>query len=118
MNMNKVTKKFEHPTGDVIKELPRATAELAREFDELMEKYEDYNYYLSDEPLDNITNRLNELHAGYDWSNYEFEDPNTGKKGVMDITGRILVPARYDGFSYLGTYQLAHDLPKGALKDG
>lgn len=118
MNMNKETKKFEHPTGDVIKELPRATAELAREFDELMEKYEDYNYYLSDEPLDNITNRLNELHAGYDWSNYEFEDPNTGKKGVMDITGRILVPARYDGFSYLGTYQLAHDLPKGALKDG
>ena len=98
--------------------LPRATAELAREYDELMEKYEAYDYYSSDESLDEITNRLNELHTGYDWSNYEFEDPNTRKKGVMDVTGKILVPARYDGFSFLGTYQLAHDLPKGAMKDG
>ncbi len=98
--------------------LPRATAQQAREYDELMEKYEAYDPYLSEEPLDGITNRLSELHAGYDWSNYEFEDLNTGKKGVKDITGRILVPARYDGFSFLGTYQLAHDLPKGALKDG
>lgn len=98
--------------------LPKATAELAREYDELMEKYEAYDLFFSSKPLDEITNRLNELHTGYDWSNYEFEDSSTGKKGVMDVTGKILVPARYDGFSFLGTYQLGHDLPKGALKDG
>ena len=98
--------------------LPRANAELAREYDELMEKYEAYDLYFSNKTLDEITNRLNELHSAYDWSNYEFKDTNTGKKGVMDITGRILVPACYDGFSFLGTYQLGHDLPKGALKEG
>ena len=98
--------------------LPRATAELAREFDELMEKYEAYDHWILSKSLEEITNRLYELHTKYDWSNYEFEDPNTGKKGVMDITGRILVPARYEGFSFLGSYQLAHDLPKGALKNG
>ena len=98
--------------------LPRANAELAREYDDLIEKYQAYDLCFSNKSLDDITNRLNELHSGYDWSNYEFEDPNTGKKGVMDITGRILVPAHYDGFAFLGTYQLGLDLPKGALKDG
>lgn len=98
--------------------LPRATVEVAREFDELMEKYEAYDLSISNKSLEKITCRLNEMQTGYDWSNYEFEDHHTGKKGVMDVTGRILVPARYDGFSFLGTYQLGHDLPKGALKDG
>ena len=40
--------------------LPKATAELAREYDELMEKYEAYDLFFSSKPLDEITNRLNE----------------------------------------------------------
>ena len=98
--------------------VPRATAEQAREFDELMEKYEAYDLSISNKTLEEISCLLNEMQTGYDWSNYEFVDHYTGKKGVKDVTGRILVPARYDGFSFLGTYQLGHDLPKGAMKNG
>lgn len=98
--------------------LPRATAVLAEEYSELLEKYADYDYSLTDDERDEIKKRLSELHDSYDWRNYEFTDPKTGKKGVKDTTGRILVPARYDGFSFMGTYQVGHDLPKAALKDG
>ena len=98
--------------------LPRATAELAEEYSELLEKYADYDYSLTDDERVEIENRLSELYGGYDWSNYEFTDPETGKKGVKDTTGKILVPACYDGFSFMGTYQMGHDLPKAALKDG
>ena len=98
--------------------LPRATAELAAEYSELLEKYDDYDYSLTDDERNEIENRLSELYHSYDWRNYEFTDPATGKKGVKDTTGRILVPACYDGFSFIGTYQMGHDLPKAALKDG
>ena len=98
--------------------LPRANAELAAEYSELMEKYEDFDFMLSYEESQELEKRISELHDSYDWNNYEFTDPITGKKGVKDVTGRILVPACYDGFSFIGSYQLGHDLPKAAIRDG
>ena len=96
----------------------RATAQLAAEYTELIERHEDYDFSLTYDERDKIEKRLSELHNGYDWDNYMFTDPATGKKGVKDITGRILVPALYDGFSFMGSYQLGHDLPKAAIKGG
>ena len=98
--------------------LKRATAQLAAEYSDLLEKHADYDFSLTDDERDEIEQRLTELRNDYDWDNYMFTDPATGKKGVKDITGRILVPARYDGFSFMGSYQLGHDLPKAAIKDG
>ena len=98
--------------------LPRANAELAAEYSKLMEKYEDYDFTLSYKESLELEKRITELHDSYDWNNYEFTDPTTGKKGVKDVTGQILVPANYDGFTFIGSYQLGHDLPKAAIKDG
>ena len=98
--------------------LPRANAELAAEYSTLMEKYEDYDFTLSYKESQELEKRITELHDSYDWNNYEFTDPATGKKGVKDVTGQILVPANYDGFTFIGSYQLGHDLPKAAIKDG
>ena len=42
----------------------------------------------------------------------------TGKKGVKDITGRILIPARYDKLTYLGSYLFHHTVPQAVVKDG
>ena len=100
------------------KTLPRANAELAEEYSKLMEKYEDYDFTLSYKESQELEKRISELHDSYDWNNYEFTDPATGKKGVKDVTGQILVPANYDGFTFIGSYQLGHDLPKAAIKDG
>ena len=100
------------------KTLPRATVELAEEYSMLLEKYADNDFSLTDDERGEIEDRISTLHSGYDWSNYEFTDPDTEKKGVKDVTGKILVPALYDGFSFMGTYQVGHDLPKAAMKDG
>ena len=98
--------------------LPRANAELAAEYSKLMEKYEDYDFTLSYKESLELEKRITELHDSYDWNNYEFTDPTTGKKGVKDVTSQILVHANYDGFTFIGSYQLGHDLPKAAIKDG
>ena len=97
--------------------LPRANAELAAEYSELMEKYAGYDFSLSYEESQKLEKRISELHDSYDWNNYEFTDLVTGKKGVKDVTGLILVPACYDGFSFIGSFQLGHDLPKAAIRD-
>ena len=39
----------------------------------------------------------------YDWSNVEFTDPATGKKGLKSIKGELVIPAQYDSFPNLGS---------------
>lgn len=74
----------------------RATAELAKEYDELMARMETIDENDTSDETGKFYDRLDELQSNYDWDNYAFTDPKTGKKGVKDITGRILIPARYD----------------------
>lgn len=50
-------------------------------------------------------------------ANRRFEDPVTGKKGVMTPAGKILVPAEYDEFVFTGNInRRLTNLP--AIKDG
>ena len=63
-----------------------------------MEKYEDYDFTLSYKESLELEKRITELHDSYDWNNYEFTDPTTGKKGLKDITGFVIIPPCYDGF--------------------
>lgn len=96
----------------------RATAELAKEYDELMAKMDTIDENDTSDETGKVYDRLDELQSNYDWDNYAFTDPETGKKGVKDITGRILIPARYDKLTYLGSYLFHHTVPQAVMKDG
>lgn len=97
---------------------PKATAELAKEYDELMARLETIDVNNTSDSTGKLYDRLDELQSNYDWDNYAFTDPETGKKGVKDITGRILIPARYDKLTYLGSYLFHHTVPQAVVKDG
>ena len=61
---------------------------------------------------------LNTLEQEWDWYNYTFTDPATGKVGVKDVTGKVLVPAEYDEIGFEGNYFYYHETPKAVKKDG
>ena len=66
----------------VEKNLPKATAEVVREYDELQQKLNGLDPSWSDEDVKAASERLYELENNYDWFNVEFTDPATGKKGL------------------------------------
>ena len=66
----------------VEKKLPKATAEIAREYDELQQKLNGPDLSWSDKVMKAASERLYELEKNYDWYNVEFTDPATGKKGL------------------------------------
>lgn len=47
----------------------------------------------------------------YDWDNQVFTDEKTGKKGLRDVEGTVLVPALYDDFTEIGSCRLFHKRP-------
>lgn len=100
------------------KELEKATAELAREYTELKNKVYSPDFQQEGEEGEAIGKRLNELENNYNWFNVEFTDPETGKKGLKDVTGKILVPALYDGFTEYHSYIYSPQFPVAAMKDG
>lgn len=100
------------------KKLPKATAEQAKEYDALMQKMNSIDSSWSSDAADAVYNRLSELENNYDWFNVEFTDPATGKKGVKDVTGRILIPAQYDDVLTLGSYMYHRVFPHAVMKDG
>lgn len=69
----------------VEKNLPKATAEIVREYDELQQKLNGLDPSWSDEDVNAISARLTELENNYDWFNVEFTDPTTGKKGLKTV---------------------------------
>lgn len=82
------------------KKLPRPTAEVIKEFDELRMTSFEFPPELTNEE----ETSLYDLKSCYDWSNVEFTDPVTGKKGLKDVKGSIVIPALYDGFPRPGFY--------------
>lgn len=52
-------------------------------------------------PMNEVMNE--NLENCYDWSNVEFTDPATGKKGLKSIKGELVIPAQYDSFPNLGS---------------
>ena len=79
---------------------PKPSVETLHEYDELKAKLNEQGL-LADE-LEQTINKLYVFYENYDFNNYEFEDPATGKKGVKDPAGKVLVPAEYDEFGYIG----------------
>lgn len=102
----------------VEKKLPKATAEIVREYDELQQKLNGLDPSWSDEEVKAASERLNELEDNYDWFNVEFTDPATGKKGLMSVSGEVIAPALYDGFNEYQSYTFTPHAPVIAIKDG
>ena len=82
------------------KNLPRPTTEVIKEFDELRMKSFEFPPVLTNEEERSMYN----MEVCYDWSNVEFADPVTGKKGLKDVKGSIVIQALYDGFPWPGLY--------------
>jgi hypothetical protein len=95
--------------------LPRPTVEQLNEYDQLSAKLSDSQ--LQGAAYDEVINKLNDLISSYNWDNYEFVDPVTGKKGVKNAAGQILVPADFDDFTFLGDHHM-FNLPHLAAKKG
>ena len=62
--------------------LPRPTVEQLNEYDQLSAKLSDSQ--LQGAAYDEVINKLNDLISSYNWDNYEFVDPVTGKKGCQE----------------------------------
>ena len=102
----------------VEKKLPKATAEIVREYDELQQKLNGLDPSWSDEEVKAASERLYELENNYDWFNVEFTDPATGKKGLKTVSGEVIAPGLYDGFNEFHSYTFAPHSPVIAIKDG
>jgi hypothetical protein len=96
--------------------LPRPSLEVLQEFDTLNKKYQESELSSEQELL--LTDKLNEIIMSYNLDNYVFDAPDTGKKGVKDPAGRILVPAEYDEFTFVGDHNCFPLPHMAAKKDG
>ncbi len=95
--------------------LPRATAEMAQRYNEMLK----LNLTeLNSDQLATLNEEYADMEENYDWYNYEFTDPATGKVGVKDVAGNILVPALYDGACYVEHYMFSPHFPHVMERDG
>ena len=100
------------------KKLPKATAEQAKQYDELKEQLSTLDPSWSDDEVNAICSKQNHLEDSYDWLHVEFTDPETGKVGVKDVAGNIVIPAQYDEVLTLGSYVYRNTFPHVVRKDG
>lgn len=98
------------------KKLPRPSAETFRKYNELCEKTRDSQ--LTNEQYQELIDKVNDIILSYDLNNYDFTDPNTGKKGVKNPAGEVLVPAEYDAFGFMGDHNCFTVSYIAAKKDG
>lgn len=99
-------------------QLPKATAEIVKEYDELQQKMDGLDPSWSDDEVNAVSARLRELADNYDWFNIEFTDPDTGKMGMKTVAGEVIVPPLYDGFVELRSYVFSPHAPAIAIKEG
>ena len=96
---------------EIKNQLVKATAEQAKEYDELMNKVR------AGKDDEATIARINELEQQYDWFNVEFVDPATGKKGMKDVADTVVAPALYDGFAEYRSYICSPHARVIAIKD-
>ena len=72
------------------KELPKATPEIVKEYDELQQKLKGLGPSWSDKEANAVSDRIYELEQQYDWFNVEFTDPATDKKGLKTVAGEVI----------------------------
>lgn len=97
---------------------PQASIAQAREYNELKNKMNCLDPSWTDEESNAVLERMNELEEEYDWFNTEFVDPVTGKKGMKDVTGKVVAPALYDDFVEYQSYLGIPNAPVIAVIDG
>ena len=87
-----------------VKKLPRPTEEIIREYDEVSSDLAGLDPSWDEDEANATLRKWYELENSYVWSNIEFTDPATGKKGLKNVKGELMVPALYDSFPSPGTY--------------
>lgn len=95
--------------------LPRPTLEVVEKIENC---FAILNKLKNDDEYWKASEEMSNLQQEWDWSNYTFTDPTTGKMGVKDVTGKVLVPAEYDGFNDIGSFFHHHETPKPTEKEG
>ena len=98
------------------KQLPRPSIEVLNQFDELCKKTHDQKLTRAQE--EELMNKMNDIITSYDLNNYVFDDPATGKKGVKNPAGVVMVPAEYDDFTFVGDHHMFTLPHMAAKKDG
>lgn len=99
------------------KNRPKATKEVVKEYDEIIKVSKTLNFD-DDDQISILQERINELEETYDWFNFTFTDPSTGKMGMKDVSGKLVVPAYYDDFAEFRSYMHSPHSPVIAIKDG
>ena len=98
------------------KKLPRPSADKLNKYDELYKKLCDSQ--LTDMQRKELMDQLNDIIGEYDLRNYTFDDSATGKIGVKNPAGAVMIPAEYDDFNFVGDYDLFSVSHMAAKKDG
>ena len=96
--------------------LPRPSVEKLNEYHALCQKT--HNAELTDAQRDELMAQINDIIGAYDLDNYAFHDDATDKKGVKNPAGVVMVPAEYDGFSFVGDHTCFPVDHVAAKKDG
>ena len=101
---------------DTENKLPRPSVEVLNHYNDLCKKTFDKD--LTKAQRYELMNKINDIIIAYDLKNYMFDDPVTGKKGVKNPAGEVMVPAEYDEFTFLGDQNLFTVYHMAAMKDG
>lgn len=66
------------------------------------------NAYCIKNPAERVEalNKVENWAEQYDWSHRVFTDETTGKKGVVDVEGTVIIPALYDDYPQVGTFRV------------
>lgn len=101
-----------------IKIRPKATKEVVKEYDEIVKALKTLNFDDDYDQISILEKRIHELEESYDWFNIPFTDPSTGKMGMKDVSGQLVVPAKYDDFAEFRSYMHSPYAPVIVIKDG
>ena len=100
------------------KNRPKATPEVVKEYEEILKVAKTLSNEDDKAQISVLFDRVNELEKNYDWFNFSFTDPTTGKKGLKDVSGQIVVPAKFDDFAEFRSYIHFHYAPVIVINGG
>lgn len=92
-----VEEETEEQSETPMEDLPRPTKEMI-DFVEMMEQ-NIAKMDFDDPEWQKLNEKYAEYKNNYNWHSIIFEGEN-GKKGMMDVKGNVLIPAKYDDFQY------------------
>ena len=98
-----------------VKILTRPTVDQMNEYSQLKEQL--FNDKLSEKESAEIAEQFRRLESSYNWTNFVFQNPDTGKRGIKNAAGEVLVPAEFDDFTFLGDNDLFYTTHMAAMKD-